>query len=344
MFGPTNLYTLVSNGRPLTEAISACRVVTSPLQRFPGAAGRWRRHYLPLMPWAVGRLRVGSCDLVISTSSAVMKSIKPPPGVPHLCYCHSPARYIWGRTADYGAPSAGVGRCGGRVRSWGLRAVRGPFRRWDRASADRVTTFLANSAHTAREVRRYYGREAHVVPPPVRTTWFSPDPSVARENWLLVVAALEPYKRTDLVIEAANRARLELKVAGSGSELEALRAAAGPTVEMLGWVDDLKLRDLYRRARALVHPQAEDFGITAVEAQAAGCPVIAYAAAGALETVTPATGVFFETQTVEALLEAMAAFEGAPIDPVACRRNAERFTEEAFDGGIREQVAKLIGE
>jgi glycosyltransferase involved in cell wall biosynthesis len=338
LFGPTDLYTLVSNGRPLTEAISACRVVTSPLQRLPGAAGRMRRHYLPLMPWAVGRLRVAECDLVISTSSAVMKSIKPPPGAAHLCYCHAPARYVWSLRSAYATGS------GGRLRALGLAAVRRPFQRWDRATADRVTRFCANSAHTAREVKRCYDRDAHVVYPPVRTDWYTPDPDVAREDWLLVVSALEPYKRTDLALDAAGRGGFTLKVAGGGTQLEALRAEAPPSVEFLGEVDDSVLRDLYRRAKGLLFPQVEDFGLVPVEAQATGCPVVALAAGGALETVTSETGVFFDEQSAEALVEAVERLGRADIDPAACRSNAERFSPEQFDEAILEQVNEVMEE
>lgn len=337
LFGPTELYTLVSDGHPLTDAISSCSIVTSPLQRLPGAAGRLRRFYLPLMPWAVQRLRVASCDMLISTSSAVMKSIAPPPGTPHLCYCHSPARYIWEQTEDYATGA------GGRLRSLGLRMVRPRFQRWDRATASRVTRFLANSRHTAQRIERCFGREAHVVYPPVRTDYFTPDEAVQREDWLLVVSALEPYKRTDLIIEAANRARLPLKVAGSGSQFGALCDAAGPTVQMLGRVDDETLRDLYRRARAIVFPQIEDFGIIPVEAQATGCPVIALAAGGALETVTPTTGVFMQQQTVKALLEAVDALDDADLTAESCRANAERFAPEVFDAAIMEHVRELLG-
>ena len=337
-FGPTELYTLVSNGRPLTEAISACRVITSPLQRLPGASGRLRRQYLPLMPWAVGRLKVAPCDLLISTSSAVMKSIRPPKGTPHLCYCHSPARYIWAQTQEYATGS------GGRWRGIGLGLIGPVFRRWDRATADRVTMFLANSQHTAERIQRYFGREAQVVYPPVRTDWFTPDPGVQREDWLLVVSALEPYKRTELVVRAASHAGLKLKVAGDGSQQKALAGAAGPTVEMLGRVDDQTLRDLYRRAKALVFPQVEDFGLIPVEAQATGCPVIAFAGGGALETVTPQTGIFFSQHTVEALVEAVAALDEARIDPVQCRRNAERFNEQAFDEAISRAVKTVLGQ
>jgi glycosyltransferase involved in cell wall biosynthesis len=336
LYGPTTLYTLVDDRRPLTDAISACRTVTSPLQRMPFASGRLRRHYLPLMPWAVERLRVTDCDLLISTSSAVMKSIRPPAGVPHLCYCHSPARYIWDQSSEYALGA------GGRLRSAGLRAFRHRFMRWDRRTASRVTRFLANSQHTADRIARCYGRDAAIVHPPVRTDFFTPDPGVEREDWLLVVAALEPYKRTDIVIEAANRVELPLKVVGGGSQSEAIRRTAGKTVEVLGRVGDEALRDLYRRARALVFPQIEDFGIVPVEAQATGCPVVAFARGGALETVSEQTGVFFDEQTPQSILGAIDELMRAPIEPAACRENALRFSEAAFDAAIVKHVEGLL--
>jgi len=346
LFGPTDLYTLVNDGRPLTPAIDACRVVTSPLQRFPGAAGRLRRHYLPLMPWAVSRLRVppGSCELLISTSSAVMKSIIPPANVPHLCYCHSPARYIWEQGDDYSRGS------GGGVRSLGLRLVRGGFQRWDRHTADRVTQFIANSQHTAARIKRCYDRDAIVIYPPVRTEFFTIDPEVQREEWFLVAGALEPYKRVDLVIETALRLGLKLKVAGEGSQRDRLAGLIGANrdIELLGRVSDESLRDLYRRAKALVFPQVEDFGIIAVEAQACGCPVIAFNAGGAKETVSAEEsggggGLLFEVQTIESLVEAMTAVKSKPCDPVAIRRNALRFSEANFDQAILAHVNRLLG-
>lgn len=341
LFAPAPLYTLVDNERFITDAIARCRVVTSPLQRFPGARGAMRRHYLPLMPWAVERLRVKPCDLLLSTSSAVMKSIVPPEGVPHLCYCHSPARYLWEQSADYAEGS------GGRLRSAGLRLFGDRLRRWDRATAGRVTMFLANSRHTADRIRRCYDRDADVVYPPVRTEFFTVDAAVEREPWVLVVAALEPYKRTDLVIEAANRAGFGLKVVGTGSQARALRASAGPTVEMLGRVGDARLRDLYRRARALVFPQVEDFGIIAVEAQAAGCPVVACddgdarGAGGVRETVTERTGVFVPERSADAIAEAVTSLAPDAFDPAACRENAERFSEAVFDEAILGYVERL---
>ncbi len=339
LFGPTDLYTLVRSGRAMSPAIDACRVITSPLQHLPGASGRLRRHYLPLMPWATGRIRVAPCDLLVSTHSAVIKALRVPPGMPHLCYVHAPARYVWGPREAYGPRR---GNAGGRLRAIGLRLARGPLQRWDRATADRVTRFLANSSHIAMEVERCFGREAHVVHPPVRTGWFTIDRGVAREPWVLVAGALEPYKRVDLAIEAANRSGFALKVAGTGSQMRALRRIAGPTVEMLGWVGEDSLRDLYRRARAILMPQVEDFGIAAVEAQACGCPVAALRAGGALDSVTDATGVFFEEQSAESLIDALRRLEHMHIGPDACRRNAERFSEDRFDRAILDHASALL--
>lgn len=336
LFGPTELYTLVDDENPLTDAISACDVIRSPLQRFPAATMRWRRHYLPLMPWAVSQLRVKPCDLLISTSSAVMKSIAPPPSMPHLCYCHSPARYIWEQIESYERGA------GGLIRSAGLRCLRHWFQEWDRRTADRVTKFLANSHYTAQRIERYYGREADVVWPPVRTSWFTPDPAIRREDWFLVVGALEPYKRTDLAIELANRTGLAFRVAGHGSQLKLLRARAGPTVTMLGRVSDHMLRDLYRRARALIFPQIEDFGIIAVEAQATGCPVIALRGGGVRDIISETTGIFFREQTVDALADSVRQFGNSRFDPQSCRANALRFSETAFDESILKHVSEML--
>lgn len=354
LFGPTDLYTLVNDGRFLTDAIFACNVITSPLQKLPRAPGKWRRMYLPLMPWAVERLRVrAEARLLISTSSAVMKSIVPPEGVPHLCYCHSPARYIWEQTDEYASGS------GGRLRSLGLRAVRKRFQEWDRRTANdgRVTKFIANSSHTAKRIERCYGREAKVIHPPVRTEFFTLDERIPREDWLLVVAALEPYKKTDIVIEAAKRGRWRLKVVGGGSQFESLKRLAGDDqapgpksqaqsrIEMLGRVDDAMLRDLYRRARALVFPQVEDFGIIAAEALACGCPVLAYAGAaggGAMEIVTDATGVFMREQSADAVMSAVEELGRRTIDAKDCRANALRFSEARFDEAMMREVRALI--
>ncbi len=337
MYGPTTLYTLVDDGRPLSDAISACVVQTSPLQRFPGAARRMRRWYLPLMRWAVERIDVKDCDVLVSTSSAVMKSIKAPAGVPHLCYCHSPARYIWDQQSDYDHGSGGV------LRGAGLRMLRKRFQEWDCRTADRVTQFIANSQHTARRIQECYSRESIVIYPPVRTEFFTVDKTIPREEFYLVVAALEPYKRTDLVVDAAKRSGFRLKIVGGGSQESALResAAGHANIELLGRVYDEQLRTLYRQARALIFPQMEDFGIIAVEAQACGCPVIAYNKGGGAETVTEHTGVQFAEQSEGAICDAVQQFERRSFVAQHCRDNAECFSEAAFDNSIARQVNQL---
>lgn len=336
LYGPTVLYTLVDDGRPLTRAISQCRVKTSPLQRLPGAAGPWRRHYLPIMPWAVERLRVERCDLLISTSSAVMKSIIPPPGALHLCYCHSPARYIWEQAEDYARGA------GGLTRRIGLRLVRRRFQAWDRRTSNRVTRFIANSRHTAQRIQRCFDRQATVIHPPVRTDVFTVDAAVPREDWLLLVSALEPYKRVDLAIAAAQAAGTRLRIVGDGSQRSSLMKLQSPNVEFVGRVSDDVLRELYRRARALLFPQVEDFGIIAAEAQACGCPVIACGGGGALDIVTERTGVLFFPQTCDALVQAIQSLDSRTIEAADCRDNAMRFSVANFDAAIQREVQSLL--
>jgi len=337
IWGPTDLYSLVHDGRPLTPAIDACDFHLSPMQHMPGGAGSLRRWYLPMLPAMIERLKIRSCDLVLSDSSSVAKAIRPPEGVPHLCYCHSPARYIWEQTSDYATGSMG------KLRVAGLRAVRGRFQKWDRRTTRRVDRILANSRHIAKRIERCWDREAKVVYPPVRTREFTPDSSTDREDWFLVVGALEPYKRTDLAIEAAVRGGHQLKVVGGGSQLESLQRDPPQGVEFLGRIPDDELLSLYRRAKALLFPQEEDFGIVAVEAQSCGCPVIALARGGAMEIVREDTGLFVGDQTANAFSDAMTEATRWSIQSEACRENAERFSCEVFDQAMQDEVNQMIG-
>jgi glycosyltransferase involved in cell wall biosynthesis len=337
------LYTMFDEGRSLAPAIDSLPREVSSLRRLPARARRW---LLPLYPAAVSELSrglarrqaVAPVDLLISTSSAAIKGMRPPPGVPHLCYCHAPARYVWSLREEYGQGSG----LSTTLRRAGLGAAGPLYRRWDRATAAHVTRFLANSSHIAAEIMRCFGREATVVHPPVRTDFFTPDAKTERGEYWLFVGALEPYKRADLAVEAAALAGVPLKVAGAGSMAESLRRESGGRVEFLGRVSDEELRELYRRARLLVFPQVEDFGITAVEAQACGCPVVARRAGGALDTIIDgSTGRLFNEPTPEALAGAARA---CPADAGACRRNAERFTEALFDAAIREEIGRALAD
>lgn len=347
----TRVYTLFDNRRPMTPALDALPRRVSFLNAVPGG-GRARRWLLPLYPAAVESLsrrlasdhRAEPIHLLVSTSSGLIKGLKPPAGVPHVCYCHAPARYLWSIRGEY-TRGRGVGA---RLRAVGFAAFGEPLKRWDAATAANVTTFLANSTHTAREIRRCFDREADVVFPPVRTGVFTPDASTAREDFWLVVSALEPYKRTDLAIEAAVAARTPLVIAGDGSQrrvLEALVARRGASglVRFAGRVPDEALLGLYRRARCLLFPQVEDFGIVAVEAQAAGCPVVARRAGGAQDTVIDGvTGALFDEPTPDALLRAMARCPAGPGAAAACRDNAERFGEDRFIAAMHDVIRRAL--
>ena len=315
--------------------------MVSRVGRLPGA-DRLRRWMLPLYPRAVHELsgmlerehRQNPIDLVISTSSAAIKGLCPPPGVPHLCYCHSPARYVWSLTEEY---SSGL-------RGLGLALYRDRFRRWDAASAANVTRFVANSEYTARQISSHYRRGAEVVYPALRPEFLDrSEPRGHAEGPWLVVSALEPYKRVDLAIEAASSTGHELVVIGSGSQRQRLEQRAGASVRFLGRVSDEELRDWYARAHLLIFPQVEDFGLTAIEAQACGLPVVARRDGGALETVIEgATGRFFGEPTVASLLQAIKA---CPKDAArACRENAARFSPERFDQNMRAQIVATISD
>jgi glycosyltransferase involved in cell wall biosynthesis len=298
---------------------------------------------LPLYPWAVERLSSAlseehlerPIDVLVSSSSAAVKGIRPPKGVPHVCYCHAPARYIWGQRAEYG----------GGLRGVGLRLFSDRLRRWDRKTSEGVTKFVANSRHTAAQIMACFGREAEVVHPPVRTDFFTIDAGVVREDFWLVAGAIEPYKRADLAIRAARACGARLVIAGHGSSLGLLKGLADHRCEFLGRVSDEELRSLYRRARLLVFPQTEDFGIIAVEAQACGLPVLARRAGGALDTVIEGvTGGFFDEPAPAEIARAAARVPDAssPQTARACRENAERFGEAAFDEGMRRVIEASV--
>ncbi|NOG53818.1 MAG: glycosyltransferase [Planctomycetes bacterium] len=351
LFGPTDLYTMVADERcEMSDAIRACRVHTSEMQHWPGGPGSLRRWYLPLYPAAVQSLSVHSGpDLLISTSSALIKAIKPPTDshgrlIPHICYCHTPPRYLWEMSTEYAHGA------GGTLRTLGLASFGPALRAFDRSTNETVTQFVANSRHTAARIKRCYERDAVVIHPPVRTEYFTVDEQVERGGHYLVVSALEPYKRVDLAVQAAAKLNRELVVIGDGSQrahLEQL-AAGHPSVRFLGWLPAEQLLKHYRTARALLFPGIEDFGIVPVEAMACGCPVIAQQGGGADDwMIEPETGVTFNEATVESLVNAITRFESNPDQEKtqtsrACRENAERFAESEFDQIVLDLAARVL--
>lgn len=341
----TRIYTMFDSGIPLSPTLDAFPRTPSNLNRYPPAIRRWLLMRYPSATRQLTRALHADharepIDLLISSHSAAIKAIRPPPGIPHLCYCHTPARYLWSQQHQYGS-----GDLKGRLRAIGLRSSAPSLRRWDRRTAAAVTDFIANSNHTAAEIRRCYDRQSTVVHPPVRTDFFTPDPGVRRGEELLLVSALEPYKRVDLAIDAANRLRCPLTIVGTGSHEPVLRrhAAGSNRIRLVGRVSDEQLRNHYRTARAFLFPQIEDFGITAVEAQACGCPVVARAGGGARDSIIEnQTGIFFREPNTEAIARAIQNCPSAPTCASACRENALRFSADRFAKHMREQIRAVL--
>jgi glycosyltransferase involved in cell wall biosynthesis len=266
--------------------------------------------------------------LIISSSYAVAKGVLNSSDQLHICYCHSPMRYIWDLTFEY---LEAVGLNGG-LRSFIVRMMLHYIRLWDVASANRVNEYIANSHYIAHRIWKCYNRPAHVIYPPVDVDRFRLSPT--KGNYFITVSRLVAYKRIDLIIHAFNRLRLPLVVVGDGPSMKALKSIAGPTIDLIGHRSGRDVEDLLSKARAFVFSAEEDFGIVNVEAQAAGIPVIAFGRGGALETVIDGkTGLFFRRQTVECITEAITAFLAREdsFDPLEIRKNAERFPRSRFE-------------
>ena len=309
-------------------------VLTSPIQRLPWGCSHVQQ-YLPLLPYAIEQIDVGAAELVISSSHLVAKGVLTAPDQLHVSYVHTPVRYAWDQMHAYLQRSALARRGLGPLIRWQLHALR----QWDQLSAQRVDHLIANSRFTARRIRKYWGRDADVIHPPVEVDRFRWN--AARDDVYLCLCRLVPYKRVDLVVEAFNRLGLPLLVVGDGPERSRLEALAGPTVTLLGRQSEQQVEELMSRCRAFVYAGLEDFGIAPVEAMAAGAPVIGLGRGGLLDTVRCAaaglhepTGVLFPDQSVDALVQALEWFEQGRIwrslDSEVIRQWAERFRPEAF--------------
>jgi glycosyltransferase involved in cell wall biosynthesis len=325
------VFTSVYDPEPWREKLAGVPVHPSFLNRIPKA----HEHYpklLPLMNRAFESFDLSRFDLVVSSSHSCAKNVLTPPGTPHVCYCHTPMRHAWEPAYLAGEDLGTLGRLAARALMPGVR-------RNDLLGASRPDLFVANSSFVAQRIEKYYRRDSVVVHPPVEIAEHLARPR-REDDYYLLLGRVIPYKRADVALAACAQLGRRVKVAGTGRALEAARAAAGPDAEFLGFVPDDELGDLIAGARALLFPGAEDFGIVPVEAQAAGVPVIAYGAAGVLDSVIDGeTGVFFSEQTPAALAAAILAFEALSLDEAAIRDNARRFAPERFRDGI----AALLG-
>jgi glycosyltransferase involved in cell wall biosynthesis len=332
IFPHADLFALIAKPDAMAPTLQGRKITTSFLQRIPFVY-RFHRHTLLLQPLALEQLDLSGYDLVLSSESGPAKGVITSPGTLHVCYCHSPMRYIWDMYPDYIRSMSPLMRPLFALTAHKMRA-------WDHATASRVDAFIANSHFVAARIRKYYRRDATVIHPPVqvREGWISD----TQEDFYLAIGRLVPYKRFDLAVQACSQLGRKLKIIGSGPEYKHLRRIAGGSVEFLGSVSDTDKQEALARCRALLFPGEEDFGIVPVEAQAFGRPVIAYASGGVLDTVnglvnatdcsTPATGVFFHEQSTVAVVNGIRRFElhSRHFDPVHIRRHALRFDSSVF--------------
>jgi len=331
LFPRAPVFTLLYDEQGTNERFAGHAVITSPLQRLGVRQSNFRR-LLPLYPSAVGRLRLGPSELVLSSSSAFAHGVRVPEGAIHLCYCYTPFRYAWYEQDRALAETPLLLRRA-------LRSQLRRIRRWDLAASRKVDAYFAISRLSQERIKRYYGRDSTIIHPPVETSRFAPgEPGDA----LLIVSELVRHKRLQVALEAARRAHAPIRVVGSGPQHAAL-SHAYPEAEFLGRARDVELAELYAQARAVVVPSMEEFGITAVEAQASGRPVIAAAAGGALETVIDGeTGILAQLDDVDSFQRAIEGIDKVPFEPQRAVANAARFSVEAFQRRFSQEVARAL--
>lgn len=331
MFPEAPIYTLFFNRKKISPFLQRRKIYTSFLQFVPGITKIYR-WLLPLFPVAVYFLNVKKFDLVISSSHCVAKAVRVKEGARHVCYCHTPMRYLWGFEDEYL----------GRFPKWFQKIIQFYFewlKKWDVSVSHKVGIFISNSRNTANKIRQFYERPSHVIHPPVDLP--SGDiQATCNGNYFLIVSALVPYKKIEIAIETFNQLKVPLKIVGDGPLRSCLKKmAVFPGIEFEGWLNPSELWNRYAGCRALIFPGEEDFGIVPVEAQSFGKPVIAYGKGGALETILPyntsqnagkSTGLFFFEPTCKSLAQALNEFERIKFDENFIRQHAQKFERKRF--------------
>jgi glycosyltransferase involved in cell wall biosynthesis len=335
LFPDADIFTHVYVPDAVSSTIRPHKVVTTFINSLPGARRHYKK-YLPLMPLALEQLDLSGYDLIISSECGPAKGIVPPPGCLHICYCHSPMRYIWNMFHEY------RGRSNLLTRTL-MPPLAHYLRMWDAVSSQRVDHYIANSNTVAARIGRYYGRNAVVIPPPVDVDAFQLVDESELGDYYLMAGELVAYKRPDLAVRAFNQIGAKLVVIGGGETLNELRRIAGPTVTIMGSQPFDVLRHHYSRCRALIFPGEEDFGIVPVEAMASGRPVIAYGRGGATETVvSEISGIFFQEQTVEAIISAERRFRGLRFNAKKIAEHAAAFRSDQFTRRISRYITQLL--
>lgn len=332
VFPEAVLYTSICNKDRLTGKLKETEIVTTHLQKKKKEIINHRKLF-PFMPTAMESIDLTSYDIVISSSSSVAKSVITGPDTLHICYCHTPMRYGWEFMHNYIGELSGKGRFKNKLKSYFMSFMRV----WDYASSTRVDVYVANSVNVAKRIKKHYRRDAYVIHPPVRGNIFQ----ISNENgdFYLCVSRLQEYKRVDIAVEACTKLNVPLVVIGDGPEQQKLKKMAGSCVKFLGRVSDDVIREHYGKCKAFLFPGEEDYGITPLEAQASGRPVIAYGKGGVLETVIDGeTGVFFKEQTVESMIEAIKKAKKIEFQKEKLREHAMEFDEEVFRNRLKRFV------
>ena len=322
LFPNAPIYTLIHDKKRLT-GFENKDIRTTFLQKIPfsGSKIRW---FLPLMPTAVEQIDLTNYDVVISSTSALIKGAITHPKTLHICYCHTPTRYLWSEAHQYHKDIKE-----GKIVKYFLPYILNKLRQWDQLAAQRVNHFVANSNFIAQRITNYYNRDSTVIYPPVDTENFYISNNLG--NYYLLISRLKPYKKVDLAVKAFNKMNIPLKIIGIGEEAQKLKKMAKSNIEFLGAVSEEEKRKYLSQCLALIHPQIEDYGLTIIEAMASGRPVIAYADGGALETIIDnKTGKFFNEQTWEALIDTVIKFKPKGFNSQEIKQHAENFNSQNF--------------